>query len=67
MKVFIEGMMCAHCEGRVNESISDVDGVKSVKANHKKGYAKVKGENLSEADIKAAVENAGYTFKGIEK
>jgi len=67
MKVFIEGMMCAHCEGRVNEAISGIEGVKSVKANHKKGYAKVKGENLSEADIKAAVENAGYTFKGIEK
>ena len=66
MKVKIEGMMCKHCAARVTEALSSLAGVKSVSVDLKKKCAIIDGE-ASESDIKAAVENAGYEFKGMDK
>ena len=66
MKIKVEGMMCAHCAGKVTEALSALSGVKSVKTDLKKKLAIIDGE-AEEKAIKDAVEEAGYTYKGIVK
>ena len=60
----VEGMMCNHCEKRVKESISKIDGVKGVKANHKSGKVIIDTSKEVDVDlIKDAIKEAGYKVK----
>ncbi len=60
----VEGMMCDHCEKRVKESISKVDGVKAVKADHKSGKVKINTSKEVDIDlIKEAIKEMGYKVK----
>ncbi len=60
----VEGMMCDHCEKRVKDSISKVDGVKGVKADHKLGKVKVNTSKEVDIDlIKDAIKEVGYKVK----
>ena len=60
----VEGMMCNHCENRVKDSISKIDGIKSVKADYKSG--KVRVNTSKEVDVKLikdAIIEVGYKVK----
>lgn len=58
--VMIEGMTCEHCKARVESSLNALDGV-AAKVNLKKKTAVVSMErDVSDEQIKKAVENAGY-------
>ena len=59
----VEGMHCSHCEAAVCRALEDIPGVEKACANASRKTLTVKG-NAREEDIKAAVEKAGYTFKG---
>ncbi len=61
--VKIEGMMCAHCSGRVEKALNDLPGV-TAKVNLEAGAA-VTGDVSDEA-ITKAVTGAGYTVTGIQ-
>ena len=61
--VKIEGMMCAHCSGRVEKALNDLPGV-TAKVNLEAGTATVTGEASDEALTKA-VTDAGYTVVSI--
>ena len=57
----IEGMMCAHCEGRVKSAIEEVPGVESVVATCLNDSAKVTmNREIPDEERKTAVEKAGY-------
>ena len=58
----VEGMTCGHCELSVQEEIGEIAGVTGVKADHTTGDVVVDGEGFSDADIAAAVKEAGYTL-----
>lgn len=58
----VKGMTCGHCELSVQEEISEISGVTGVKADHTTGDVVVDGEGFSDADVAAAVEEAGYTL-----
>ena len=58
----VEGMTCGHCELSVQEEIGEISGVTGVKADHTSGDVVVDGEGFSDADVAAAVEEAGYTL-----
>ena len=65
--VKIEGMMCSHCEATVRKALEALDGVESAEVSHEKGTAVLTlNKTVAEADIKKAVEDKDYTFKGIE-
>ena len=65
--VDIKGMMCEHCEARIEKAIGSMDGVLEVKADHDAGVAKAALEKeISEEDVKKAVEDAGYEYIGME-
>ena len=59
----VEGMHCSHCEAAVCRAVEEVPGVESAKANASGKKLTVQGQ-ASEDAIRAAVEKAGYTFKG---
>ena len=59
-------MMCAHCEAHVKEEIEKINGVVEATANHEANLVSIKtSADVAEADLKAAVEKAGYEFVGI--
>ena len=65
--VFIEGMMCEHCEARVKKTLEGLDGVTAAEVSHEKGTAVLSIEgDLSDDVIKAAVEAQDYKVTGIE-
>lgn len=63
--VIIEGMSCDHCRNWVEKSINEIDGA-AAKVNLGKKEAVVSLEKeVSDEQIRAAVEKAGYKVVGI--
>ena len=62
----IEGMMCSHCTGRVNEALNAIDGV-SAEVTLKDGGEAVLNlsKEVSDETLKKAVEDAGYKVLSI--
>ena len=60
----IEGMMCAHCSGRVEKALNDLPGVTAT-VDLAGGTASVQGDVSNEALTKA-VTDAGYTVVSIQ-
>lgn len=60
----IEGMMCAHCSGRVEKALNDLPGVTAT-VDLAAGTATVSGDAADEVLAKA-VTDAGYTVTGIQ-
>ena len=67
MEITVNGMMCAHCEAHVKEALEKINGVEEATANHEANLVTLKtSSDVAEADLKAAVEGAGYEFVGIK-
>jgi len=64
--IFIEGMSCAHCIRHVEEALEHIHGIKSVLVSLKEKSARIEfiGE-VSDAEIKEAIEEAGYDVTEI--
>ena len=58
----IEGMMCAHCQARVENALKAVAGVTAVTVDLEKGTAAVTGQ-ADAAALSKAVTDAGYTVE----
>lgn len=58
----VNGMSCAHCEGRVNTAVGALNGVKAVKASAKKNEVTVKYDEgtVDTQAIVAEIVKAGY-------
>jgi copper chaperone len=56
----VYGMTCDHCVRSVTEEVSAIDGVQDVDVDLASGRLAVIGAGYSDAQIKAAVEEAGY-------
>lgn len=64
--VFVEGMMCDHCSARVEKAIDKIEGA-SADVNWEKGKVLVSmSVEISDDEIRKAVENAGYTVTEIK-
>jgi hypothetical protein len=59
----VEGMHCSHCEAAVCRAVEEIPGVESAHASASRNTLTIKGPAAEEA-LRAAVEKAGYTFKG---
>ncbi|MET9696168.1 heavy-metal-associated domain-containing protein [Streptomyces sp. NPDC006529] len=61
----VTGMTCGHCEGAVTAELTALPGVDSVKAVAASGEVTVvSAAPLAEDDVRAAVDEAGYTYAG---
>ena len=57
----LTGMTCSHCVASVTEEINEIDGVTGVVVDLPTGAVTVTStEPLDNADVRAAVEEAGY-------
>jgi copper chaperone len=56
----VTGMHCAHCKAAVREEVEQVTGVTDVDVDLETKVVRVRGENVSDADVRAAIEEAGY-------
>jgi copper chaperone len=56
----VPGMHCAHCERAVREEVAIVAGVVSVQVDLPNKIVTVRGGDLDDARIRAAIEEAGY-------
>ncbi len=65
-KLTIEGMMCSHCTGRVEQALSALDGVSAVTMSLEDKSATVTlSGNVSDETLKQAVSGAGYEVTAI--
>jgi copper chaperone len=68
-EVLVSGMTCSHCVSSVTEELSGIDGVQNVTVDlHAGGTSRVTIHSASPLDavqVKAAVEEAGYTVTTI--
>ncbi len=61
--VKIEGMMCQHCEMHVKKALEALPQVDAAVTSHEKGTAVLTlNAPVADAELKKAVEEAGYTF-----
>lgn len=64
--MIIEGMMCAHCTGRVQKALEAVEGVESVVMSlEEKSAVLTLSSQVEEETLKAAVAEAGYEVTQI--
>ena len=68
----VEGMMCNNCrthvekalENRIQNAVKNMNGIKSVKADHTTGTVKIEAEDgIEESKIKEKIENIGFDVK----
>ncbi|MER6553799.1 MULTISPECIES: heavy-metal-associated domain-containing protein [Streptomyces] len=57
----VTGMTCGHCVASVTEEVSEVPGVDQVEVDLAGGTVLVRGGELDDIAIRAAVAEAGYT------
>ena len=64
----IEGMKCPHCEARVRDALSAVDGVTEADGSHEKGRAVVTlSKDVADDVLSKAVTEQGYKGRAVEK
>lgn len=58
----VSGMTCGHCEMSVREEVSQIAGVHEIEVSAQDGRLIVtSNDELADADVLAAVDEAGYT------
>jgi len=64
-KVFtVTGMTCGHCVSAVTEEVGKVNGVTGVDVQLDDGRVAVTGDGVDDAEVRAAVDEAGYAVVG---
>lgn len=56
----VPGMHCGNCERAVKQEVSKVDGVDAVEVDLETKLVLVRGEDLSDDELRAAIDEAGY-------
>jgi copper chaperone CopZ len=62
----IEGMTCENCVNTITRVLSRCPGVATATVDLEGGTGTVKGDGLLAADLKAAVEEAGYKVTKLD-
>ena len=63
----VEGMMCMHCEKRVNDAVSKAFEVESVVSNHDNNETVIVAKApIDEAKLAEVITEAGYEYKGMK-
>lgn len=66
MKIQVEGMNCGHCEKAVQKVVLELGHVQEVKASHVNNVVSIYSDMPIDVEqVKAAIEQAGYTFVNV--
>lgn len=60
----VAGMSCSHCEAAVTSEVSGVAGVESVDVDLERKLVVVRGDDVDDAAVRAAIDEAGYEAAG---
>ncbi|MBC8570841.1 heavy metal translocating P-type ATPase [Zongyangia hominis] len=63
--MIIEGMMCAHCSGRVESALNAIDGVSATVNLEEKSATVTLSQEVGDDVLTKAVTDAGYTVTSI--
>lgn len=66
MTIKIEGMMCQHCQARVQKALDAISGVSAVVDLNSGTAAVTAPETVTKEMLKKAIEDAGYEVTSIE-
>ena len=58
----VTGMTCGHCAKAVSDEVSGIEGVTDVSVDVEAGTVVVTGEGVTEDEVRAAVDEAGYVL-----
>ena len=66
---FVKGTHCRSCEIVIEDKISQIQNVRKVKANHRRGTVEVlyQGQNMPDSEVESAIHGAGYSLGKNEK
>lgn len=56
----VPGMSCGHCKAAIEEALAAVEGVEGVDIELDSRFVRVRGHELSDERLRAAIEEAGY-------
>jgi copper chaperone CopZ len=56
----VPGMSCGHCRAAITAEVGAVPGVETVEVDLGKKLVAISGENLDDATLVAAIDEAGY-------
>jgi copper chaperone CopZ len=56
----VPGMSCSHCEQAVSDEVGKVTGVAAVDVDLELKTVLVRGESVDDAEVRAAIAEAGY-------
>ena len=56
----VSGMTCGHCVSSVSGEVAKIGGVESVEVDLVSGQVTVRGDGYTDAQIREAVDEAGY-------
>ena len=56
----VPGMTCEHCRTAIVNEVTGVAGVESVDVDLVDKVVSVRGSGVSDADVRAAIDEAGY-------
>ena len=56
----VPGMSCGHCRAAVTEEVEQLAGVEGVAVDLDSKLVVVRGENLTDDAVRAAIREAGY-------
>ena len=56
----VPGMSCGHCKAAVTEEVTAVGGVEGVDVDLETKLVVVRGDGVSDEDVRAAIREAGY-------
>ena len=56
----VPGMTCEHCRAAIVNEVTGVAGVESVDVDLDGKVVSVRGSGVSDADVRAAIDEAGY-------
>jgi copper chaperone len=60
----VDGMACGGCEQNVENALGTLDGVTRVDADHEADAVEFVADGVSDDDVAAAIEDAGYEVRG---
>jgi len=56
----VPGIHCGHCAQSIKEEVSEVGGVEAVDVDVESKVVTIRGEQLADGDLRAAIADAGY-------
>jgi copper chaperone len=59
----VEGMTCARCRAAVAGEVADVPGVRAVEVELETGRLTVRGQDIDDQAVAAAVAESGYSLR----